>query len=652
MTMRSFLLRNSKKLFSISLILSALNSFGQTNQILEEYRAKYPGHHIVLKENSYTVSIQMVKGVPQVVHHVHTEHLILDQNGLLSLSEEFIEHSSFEELEINEAYVMVPTEKGSKKIPVTQISTQDAEADGAIFHDDTKETSLIFPRMELGALRVLDYTIVMTEFKFPFGFNFASYFPVEKANFEISCDTSVHPVTKMFNQNDLKIDFTDVTVKNKRTMRWTVSNPPTFKLEDNSPNRRYYLPHLMAQIGYYSSKTGRVDVVNDVEDLHRWYYTNIKEVINETPSEELKMISDSITRNIDNEFDKVRAVYYWVQNNIKYIAFEEGINGFVPRQPSAIIKKRYGDCKDMASLIYSMLKSIGITSYLTWVGSRDLPYKYSEFPSSSCDNHMITTYKYNGKTYFLDATNSFLPIDGVASFTLGKEVLVNIDENNFEVLQMNVPDPAYSFLMDTTYISIEGRKLVGDCQAIIGGYYQQMIQPILMSYPKDKVDKAIGSITEKGNNSFKVLDGEIINLTDREKPTELIFDFEVDNYVTALDNEIYVNMVIERDISFGEIKKNRTSPFEFEFKSSDNYTVILEVPEGYKIKTIPENKSYKSDVVDFSVTYKADGDEVMMTLLLDIKTLMIQPKDFAAWNAYISASKNAMSQSLVLIKIN
>jgi hypothetical protein len=28
--------------------------------------------------------------------------------------------------------------------------------------------------------------------------------------------------------------------------------------------------------------------------------------------------------------DKVKAIFYWVQNNIRYIAFEDGIAGFLP----------------------------------------------------------------------------------------------------------------------------------------------------------------------------------------------------------------------------------------------------------------------------------------------------------------------------------
>jgi hypothetical protein len=253
-----------------------LTGFCQTNEILDEYRKKYHGHHIVIKNDIYKISIEMVKGNPRVVHHIRTEHLIIDQNGILTMGTETIENNSFETLKINEAYVLVPTEKGSKKIPVTNIATQDAETSGSVFHDDNKETTLIFPRMEIGALRVLDYSIVMSEYKFPFGFHFMSYFPIDNAEFELLMDTCIHPLIKEFNMEDIKFSFTDKTEKGKRKMSWSGSNSTTFKVEKNAPNRRYYFPHLLGQIGYYTTKQGTVNVLNDVNDIHNWYYTNIK----------------------------------------------------------------------------------------------------------------------------------------------------------------------------------------------------------------------------------------------------------------------------------------------------------------------------------------------------------------------------------------
>jgi len=166
--------------------------FSQDKVTLDTYRAKYPGEQVILLKDSKHVKFELVKGELLVIEQIHEEYLVLDQNGAQILAEESIGHSSFEELKINEAFVMVPTEKGTKKIEVTNISTRDGETDPGIFHDDNKETKLLYPHLEPGALRVLDYTMVTKEVRFPFAFYFASFCPIEESIFQMEGDTSIH----------------------------------------------------------------------------------------------------------------------------------------------------------------------------------------------------------------------------------------------------------------------------------------------------------------------------------------------------------------------------------------------------------------------------------------------------------------------------
>lgn len=74
--------------------------------------------------------------------------------------------------------------------------------------------------------------------------------------------------------------------------------------------------------------------------------------------------------------EKIEAVFYWVQDNIRYIAFENGIMGFKPEAASKVYQNRYGDCKGMANLLKEMLKICGYDARLTWIGTNDIPYDY------------------------------------------------------------------------------------------------------------------------------------------------------------------------------------------------------------------------------------------------------------------------------------
>jgi hypothetical protein len=638
-------------LFGI-VLLSGNNAFSQTTEKLEAYKAKYPGEHVVQVTDSRIIRIKLVKDKPVVTSSYVVEYLVLDNTGTHLLSEESIEFSSFETVQNIEAYTMVPSGKSSKKVPATNFFTRDSDGGGGVFHDDMRETTFMYPGIVEGGLRHLAYDEVMSNESFPFGFYFYSGISSENPTFTVEVDTAIHVNFKTYNTENVGLVYSEKLEKGKHIYTWTCPKALKVETEEFAPNPRYFAPQVLGQIAYYNKKKGgRTQVIENIRDLHSNYEKNVKEVEEETPEGSLAAIADSLTKDLTNEFDKVKAIYYWVQDNIKYIAFEEGEEGFVPRQPSKVVEKRYGDCKDMASLTYSMLKAVGIKSYLTWIGSRDLPYKYSEFPSSFCDNHMIATYKYEGKNYYLDATNSFQSIEYPTSFIQGKEALVHLGPNEFEIANVPVVPAHEVAYRDSSFVKIQDNKILGHTSVTNTGYYNTLLGGNLKEVKVKEYKDMFGSIYERGNNSFLVSNPKVVNGSNRDKPIVATFDWSANNYVTKVDNELYVNMILYKELVMtGAFKKERVSPFEYEQKFDDVYYVELTIPEGYSVKSMPKNQEFKSDIINFSVTYQLKGDKLICNTHFKSDFLLLYPEKFDEWNKFIAVKKAALSESLVLIK--
>ena len=125
---------------------------------------------------------------------------------------------------------------------------------------------------------------------------------------------------------------------------------------------------------------------------------------------------------------KARNIYKWVQQNIKYVAFENGMEGFIPREANLVCSRRYGDCKDMASIMTAMLQHAGVTAYFVWIGTRSLPYEYSQVPLPIADNHMISAIKLDTSFIFLDGTDSHCVFGTPPEHIQGKDALIAITE--------------------------------------------------------------------------------------------------------------------------------------------------------------------------------------------------------------------------------
>src|SRR5690606_38984039 len=84
----------------------------------------------------------------------------------------------------------------------------------------------------------------------------------------------------------------------------------------------------------------------------------------------------------------VQEVYETIQRKISYVDIEDALGALIPRAPGMNWNNKYGDCKDMAFLVHSILKSKGVTSYIAISRSLSLEDTF-DFPSISLANHVI-----------------------------------------------------------------------------------------------------------------------------------------------------------------------------------------------------------------------------------------------------------------------
>ncbi|MFB1479502.1 DUF3857 domain-containing protein [Corallococcus sp. RDP092CA] len=109
------------------------------------------------------------------------------------------------------------------------------------------------------------------------------------------------------------------------------------------------------------------------------------------PNAELKATVDQVLTGVDrkDQLAVVRAIYAFVVTNTRYVALEFGIHGFKPYRVDRVLARRFGDCKDKASLIHAMLKVAGVDSRLVLLRMRNLGSLDAEPASLAAFNHAI-----------------------------------------------------------------------------------------------------------------------------------------------------------------------------------------------------------------------------------------------------------------------
>ena len=86
-------------------------------------------------------------------------------------------------------------------------------------------------------------------------------------------------------------------------------------------------------------------VLNGISSLYDWYYSLVKDINTQEKDKDLEALVASLTVGKDSDLEKVKAIYYWTQQNIKYIAFEYALGGFIPREANDVFKKNMAIAK-------------------------------------------------------------------------------------------------------------------------------------------------------------------------------------------------------------------------------------------------------------------------------------------------------------------
>lgn len=104
------------------------------------------------------------------------------------------------------------------------------------------------------------------------------------------------------------------------------------------------------------------------EEVAHWYWGLIRDQLR--ADDRVRDIAQRATRGLTEPRDKVRAIYNWVIQNTRYVALEFGIHGFKPYRVADVCSRGFGDCKDKASTIVTMLREVGIDASIVLVRTR------------------------------------------------------------------------------------------------------------------------------------------------------------------------------------------------------------------------------------------------------------------------------------------
>jgi len=448
-------------------------------------------------------------------------------------------------------------------------------------------------------------------------------------------------------------DITKTSVYDSRKdadiITYTVRNLTAPSNDSHSPGMSYFEPHLLVHCEYADVPDGKITYFNTLADQYAWCHSLTKDLESEENLALIKTKAQEITAGTTDDIDKIKKILYWIHDNIRYIAFEDGIAGFKPQKADIVLSKKYGDCKGMANLTKELLKSLGFDARLCWIGTNHIAYDYST-PSLALHNHMITALFYQGKTYFLDGTENYISFNEYAERIQGRPILV---EDGDKFISTKVPSTTYLQNLDDerSILTINGNDIDGTVSREWKGEEKESIFTGLNSIEKENSNEAFIKYLSQNNKDYSISNFTSSSLTDYDKPLIVKYQLHQANAVSSFGNDLYVDIDPRKELDQASFDINkRMNDYWFSYKINTHIEKELTLPEGYVVSALPPNVLIKNDDYEISATIIKSSNKILYNKSIIIKNTHLSKAKFPQWNKDIEKLEAFYNEQIVLTK--
>ncbi|WP_207425032.1 transglutaminase domain-containing protein [Pedobacter sp. SYSU D00535] len=424
---------------------------------------------------------------------------------------------------------------------------------------------------------------------------------------------------------------------------YQVSNLAPQKAEPESPGPTYLYPHLLFLPKSASYNGTSITYFNTLADQYAWYKAV---AVNGENREAVKAKALELTQGLSDDLQKIKKIFYWVQDNVRYIAFEDGIAGFRPDKADEVLRKKYGDCKGMANLTKNLLVALGFDARLCWIGTNHIAYDYST-PSLAVDNHMICAVNYKGKQYFLDATETYLPFNEYAERIQGRQVLI---EDGEKYILSKIPATSVSQNLDyeKRLLNLQAAALQGTAQHSYKGEEKEYMLSRINALKKSDYENSLMKYLSSGEeNTVKNVTTSDLNNYDEE--LSIRYNVVQKSGISSFDKEYYVEMDLRKEFGNFQIDEaSRRHDYWLPYKFNIERETELKIPSDYTVGSLPQDLSIRNANYEFKISYRQEGDKVFYKKTLRFQNPRIQRAQFAQWNADIKKLNTAYNETVIL----
>ncbi|MGA8620674.1 MAG: DUF3857 domain-containing protein [Candidatus Sulfotelmatobacter sp.] len=383
------------------------------------------------------------------------------------------------------------------------------------------------------------------------------------------------------------------------------------------------------------------------EQIGRWYAGLDKD--RRAPTPEVRAKADEVTKGLDNEMDKIQALYDYVAKNFRYVSLSLGLGRYQPHAASDVLHNQYGDCKDKHTLLASLLEAEGLHASSVLINStRKLD---PDVPSPSQFDHVITMLPMGQNEVWMDTTSEVAPFRLLA-YSLRNQLALVIPADGTPHLE---DTPADTPMPDSEISEVDGKvnhigKLEAHVHYTFRGDEELMLRSIFRRVPEAQWQRVVENVNAGMGGDITHL--KISDPAATREPFTMSYDVSKPNFLDWSKKKSDLTLPLCQfnlpDIGTGDDDSDTdvdSEALKLGPKAEYLYKIKLELPANYTAHA-PLPFSLKRDYADYQATYKLEGTTFTAARTLTMRQDELPAPRASDYQAFRHAVNSDLAQFL------
>jgi hypothetical protein len=462
-------------------------------------------------------------------------------------------------------------------------------------YSDAKIKALRVPGADVGTVVGFEYEQQERPYVFQDSWMFQESEPVEQSHYELHLASGWRFKSDWMNHKEEK------PKEENGAIQWNLSDIPRIEDEPHRPPARGLAGGVV--FTFFNEKNPAKSYRNWSE-LGTWFTLLSSSVRDASPGLSQK-VQELAPSNLPL-MQRIKALAGFAQHDVRYVAIEVGVGGYRPHAAGDVFNHRYGDCKDKATILSSMLAQIGVKSYYIIVNATRGVVTKDSPPTPGGFNHMILAIALPEASYskplpamfehpklghllIFDPTNDFVPFGQIPPYEQDNYGLL-VGEQGGELIHMPLSPPEANGINRTAKLTLlPDGTLQGDVEETYVGFNAMLGRMFLQNESENERKKAIERIIGSSLGNFQLDHYELVNASDIDQDLIIRFKFSAAHYAKNAGSMLLVRPRVVGELA-GAWDSNKPRHYAYEFRAPflDRDTVEISLPDGFKVDELPD----------------------------------------------------------------